>query len=418
MRIQAIRASETLYKAGDRSFAADYRRFARDTNPDVAIQAVLTLNRWKVPEANTAIKSALDGSKSKGVTFVANAILNPSTNAGRGGGGGGRGGGPTPTPEQQKVLDRGGEIYRELCFTCHGDDGLGTPRSSGTGTMGPSLAGSPRVTGHRDYVVKTLLHGLTGGVDGKTYAELMIPMGMNPDEWVAAISSYIRNSFGNSSGYVTPADVKRIRSDAGNRKTPWTVAELTSTLPARAASRRHLEDDGEPQRRECEERVQPDRLEHADAADAGHVVPGRVATARDDLRDRVRVHRWRTRRWRRRTRRTRRRTRRRRRACTRRAAAGSRGRGPGPASPAPGATKRRLSARLQGRGVVERDGVDTGRRGRRCRRDDDHHVQAGAREVHSPDADGHDRERAGVVDPATADLRGGEASGKIDKSSS
>ena len=26
MRIQAIRASETLYKAGDRSFAADYKR--------------------------------------------------------------------------------------------------------------------------------------------------------------------------------------------------------------------------------------------------------------------------------------------------------------------------------------------------------------------------------------------------------
>ena len=30
MRIQAIRASETLYKAGDRSFAADYRAAAKD----------------------------------------------------------------------------------------------------------------------------------------------------------------------------------------------------------------------------------------------------------------------------------------------------------------------------------------------------------------------------------------------------
>jgi mono/diheme cytochrome c family protein len=233
MRIQAIRASETLYKAGDRSFAADYRRFARDTNPDVAIQAVLTLNRWKVPEASTAIKSALDGSKSKGVTFVANAILNPSTNAGRGGGGGGRGGAPARTPEQQKAFDRGGEIYRELCFTCHGDDGLGTPRATGSGTMGPSLAGSPRVTGHRDYVVKTLLHGLNGPVDGKSYTELMIPMGTNPDEWIAAVSSYIRNSFGNTGGYVTPDDVKRVRGATGTRKTPWTVPELTTSLPVR-----------------------------------------------------------------------------------------------------------------------------------------------------------------------------------------
>ena len=30
MRIQAIRASETLYKAGDRSFAADYTRLTKD----------------------------------------------------------------------------------------------------------------------------------------------------------------------------------------------------------------------------------------------------------------------------------------------------------------------------------------------------------------------------------------------------
>src|SRR5262249_49165000 len=30
MRIQAIRASETLYKAGDRSLAADYQRMTRD----------------------------------------------------------------------------------------------------------------------------------------------------------------------------------------------------------------------------------------------------------------------------------------------------------------------------------------------------------------------------------------------------
>ena len=30
MRIQAIRASETLYKAGDRTFDADYRALAAD----------------------------------------------------------------------------------------------------------------------------------------------------------------------------------------------------------------------------------------------------------------------------------------------------------------------------------------------------------------------------------------------------
>ena len=33
--------------------------------------------------------------------------------------------------------------------------------------MAPSLAGSPRVQGHRDYMIKTLLHGLTGPIDGR-----------------------------------------------------------------------------------------------------------------------------------------------------------------------------------------------------------------------------------------------------------
>ena len=42
MRIQAIRASETLYKAGDRSFAADYARMSKDPDVDVVIQALLT----------------------------------------------------------------------------------------------------------------------------------------------------------------------------------------------------------------------------------------------------------------------------------------------------------------------------------------------------------------------------------------
>ena len=36
--------------------------------------------------------------------------------------------------------------------------------------MAPPLAGSPRVQGHRDYVINTLLHGMTGPIAGQTYA--------------------------------------------------------------------------------------------------------------------------------------------------------------------------------------------------------------------------------------------------------
>ena len=77
MRIQALRASETLYKAGDRSFASDYRALAKDTDTDVVIQAMLTMNVLKVPDVATTVKAAMDGNKARGVQFVADRILNP-----------------------------------------------------------------------------------------------------------------------------------------------------------------------------------------------------------------------------------------------------------------------------------------------------------------------------------------------------
>ena len=52
-----IRASETLYKAGDKSFAADYKRDAEGPRPNVVIQAMLTMNLQKVPEYGGADSS-------------------------------------------------------------------------------------------------------------------------------------------------------------------------------------------------------------------------------------------------------------------------------------------------------------------------------------------------------------------------
>jgi hypothetical protein len=97
--------------------------------------------------------------------------------------------------------------------------------------MAPALAGSPHVQGHRDYVIKTLLHGLTGPVDGKTYTQVMIPMGAQKDDWIAAVGSYVRSSFGNAGSFIAPADVARVRATTTARKMPWTSAEIESSLP-------------------------------------------------------------------------------------------------------------------------------------------------------------------------------------------
>jgi mono/diheme cytochrome c family protein/glucose/arabinose dehydrogenase len=228
MRIQALRASETLYKAGDRSFVTEYRALATDKDADVAIQAMLTMNVLKAADTATTVKAVYDTNKGRGVQFVADRILNPPAAAGRGG----RGGAPL-NAEQQGSLERGGTIYTELCYSCHGDDGRGTPTPGGAAgsTVAPSLAGSARLNGHRDYVIKSLLHGLSGPVDGKTYPQVMVAMGSNTDRWVADIAAYVRNSFGNTGTLVTPQDVARVRAATGDRKTAWTVSELDASLP-------------------------------------------------------------------------------------------------------------------------------------------------------------------------------------------
>jgi mono/diheme cytochrome c family protein/glucose/arabinose dehydrogenase len=226
MRIQAIRASETLYKAGDRSLDADYERLTSDASVDVSIQAMLTMSRWKAPRAASAIKAAMQKNPARGVQVVANAILNPPPTAGRGGRGG------RWTAEQQQLIEHGEAIYNEVCFACHGTDGLGTPKPEMATTMAPPLAGSPRVLGHRDYIVSAVLHGITGPVDGKTYTDVMVPMGSQDDEWIASVASFVRMSFGNNAGFVAPADVARVRASNAGRQTSWTTAELTAILPA------------------------------------------------------------------------------------------------------------------------------------------------------------------------------------------
>jgi hypothetical protein len=86
IRVQAIRASETLYKAGDRSFAADFRRLTTDPDADVAIQAMLTCNTLKVPETAEAVRAALLVNPARGVKVVGEQILRPPALAGRGAG--------------------------------------------------------------------------------------------------------------------------------------------------------------------------------------------------------------------------------------------------------------------------------------------------------------------------------------------
>ncbi len=92
----------------------------------------------------------------------------------------------------------GAATFSSLCVTCHGPNGKGIAVAGTSDLAAPPLAGaSKRLGGDKVNLVKIILHGLTGPVDGKTYPSIMPSLGANSDEWVASVVNYVRYEFGN-----------------------------------------------------------------------------------------------------------------------------------------------------------------------------------------------------------------------------
>ncbi len=138
MRVQAIRASETLFKAGDKTLADDYRAMTKDPDQNVVIQAMLTTNLFKLPDAPDVIKAAQASNKAKGVALVGERLLTPAATTF----GGGRRG--TLTPDEEKRLQAGNDVFGAVCFACHGPDGTGEGHGRGA-SRNDDGAGAGRV---------------------------------------------------------------------------------------------------------------------------------------------------------------------------------------------------------------------------------------------------------------------------------
>ena len=148
---------------------------------------------------------------------------------------------PLAMNDDEKKLYKAGEgIFQALCAACHGPDGKGLPMVGAApgARLAPPLAGSTTVKGWREGPIHVLLQGLSGDVDGKKYEGQMISMATNDDKWIASVLSYVRNTFGNRAGFVTPQQVAAIRAATKDRTQPWTVAELRATLPQPLSNRK------------------------------------------------------------------------------------------------------------------------------------------------------------------------------------
>lgn len=126
--------------------------------------------------------------------------------------------------ELAEAMQRGVHHYESLCASCHGDDAKGV--QAGELLIAPAFVKNPRVNGDLAILVRSVLHGLSGSIDGQRYAGgMMASIASNGDQWIADVLSYIRNNFENKAPLVLAEDVKRIR-EMDARKTPWTMDEL------------------------------------------------------------------------------------------------------------------------------------------------------------------------------------------------
>ncbi len=223
VRATAIRVSESLYKAGDKSFLADLEAMSNDKDVDVVIQSALSAKLLEFPNWKPQLEALAASHPTTGLKAIADAILNPP-------------GAITAkqfTGQQLKQMRAGEATYQTLCAACHAPDGKGMPMVGGipNARLAPALAGSKTILGYKDGPILVQLHGLIGDIDGKKYEGQMISMATNDDAWIASVLSYVRNSFGNHASFISPKEVAQLRATTKARTQPWTAPELRAALP-------------------------------------------------------------------------------------------------------------------------------------------------------------------------------------------
>lgn len=125
------------------------------------------------------------------------------------------------------VLQHGRTIFDGNCALCHNPDGMGKPGQA------PPMVGSEWVASPPNRLIRIPQNGLAGPIHLKggvwNQAPQMAPMGAGlSDADLAAVLTYIRNSWGNKAAEITPEQVHAVRAqaDVATRSQPWTPQEL------------------------------------------------------------------------------------------------------------------------------------------------------------------------------------------------
>jgi mono/diheme cytochrome c family protein/glucose/arabinose dehydrogenase len=227
VRKTAIWASEDFMKADNDETITQLYKLETDTSADVRFQLALSLRYNPSPKAKEIISYLVANNPNNEVLVKSqneyNAVIKAQEMEAEK---------ERMMREADRLLVTNGEvIFKGLCASCHGTDGKGI-MSNGNGNLpAPILSGNADVNGNPDKLIAILLHGLTGPVHGKAYADVIMPaQGTNDDTYIASVLSYIRTQLGNKAKTVNANEVNKIRLATAAKTTMWTMGELDSLV--------------------------------------------------------------------------------------------------------------------------------------------------------------------------------------------
>lgn len=124
----------------------------------------------------------------------------------------------TPVVAKQGGAADGASLFAASCASCHQASGKGLPGAF------PPLDSSGWVQAKPEVPVQILLHGISGEIKvrGTAYNSVMPPFGSSmSDAEIAAVVTYIRQSWSNQAEAVTADFVAKQRAATKDRAAPW-----------------------------------------------------------------------------------------------------------------------------------------------------------------------------------------------------
>jgi mono/diheme cytochrome c family protein len=137
-----------------------------------------------------------------------------------------------PVSGDAEFLQKGKQLYGLNCAVCHMEGGTGNPANGCPPLMGSEWVSAPGA----GRIIRIVSKGATGPIEvmGKVWSGgTMLAIGdqMPGDEKqkaenIAAIISYVRNTFGNKASMVSPEEVAAVREQIKGKTTYYSAEEL------------------------------------------------------------------------------------------------------------------------------------------------------------------------------------------------